>query len=232
MRANSLPGRVNFNLPQSLVRNKNYLQDEPTSTYDSNIITRVFPVIIAWALIFTDGPLLLGMLNAQNSPLNETVIDILYYITLCRLLQLATSYFLDDFLAGRYFQDEQGKGDQFFANFIACHLASVCAFVVAGYHFLLAAGYTNNIGVLKIGIQSNGLQITLLVLLAVFELLKVLSVLLTIFGALQGQGYLTFVRFQFTAEWMCRLVLIFTAIFVYSAHLRDQNDVLIKYLSP
>ena len=228
----ALQRTVSMLLPSYLVKGPFYkLNDGSDGVYYSRIITRVFPEVISWALISSDGPLLLGMLNSQNSPLNETVIDIFFYITLCRLFQLAAVSFLDDFLAGKYFE-RLNSDHEFYGNFLACHLASVCCFIVAGYHFLLAADYTGNIAKLSIGMQSNGLQISLLVVLAVFEALKVISVLLTIFNVLQGQGYLNFVRFQFTAEWMARLLFIIIAIFVYAPHLRDQNDVLVSYLSP
>ena len=54
--------------------------------------------VFALSLVFADGPLFLGMLNCMNSPLNENVVAIWYYIVLCRGFQMAAAYFMDDVL--------------------------------------------------------------------------------------------------------------------------------------
>jgi hypothetical protein len=159
------------------------------------------------------------------------VIDVFFYITLCRILQLAASFYLNDFLAGKYFSTDVYGDKVFYANFIACHLASVSCFIIACYHFALGIGYTMTIASLEISRDSNGLQISLIAALGFFELLKVFFVGLAVFQTVKGEGYLTCVRYQFVFEWMVRLLFIYIGIFIYSAHLRDQNDVLVSFLS-
>ena len=220
---------VQMLIPQFITKDKLYNSQD--GQFASELIVQAFPTVISWALLFADGPLLLGMLNMQNSPLNETVIDVFFYITLCRILQLAASFYLNDFLAGKYFSTDVYGDKVFYANFIACHLASVSCFIIACYHFALGIGYTMTIASLEISRDSNGLQISLIAALGFFELLKVFFVGLAVFQTVKGEGYLTCVRYQFVFEWMVRLLFIYIAIFIYSAHLRDQNDVLVSFLS-
>ena len=113
-------------LPDYLANDTLYLTQHGTNDY--HLVTRVFPTIYASAAawVFTDGLLFLGLLNTQNSPLNETVIEIFYFITTCRILQLSSRYFLNDHLSGEYFQRQPRDAgrDGFIPNFIATHLAS------------------------------------------------------------------------------------------------------------
>ncbi len=48
--------------------------------------------------VFVDGLMFVGMLNNQNSLLNENVVAIWYYVTLCRGYQLTATFFMDDVL--------------------------------------------------------------------------------------------------------------------------------------
>ena len=54
--------------------------------------------IFAFTWVLADGLLFIGMLNSQNSLLNENVVAIWFYIVLCRGFQLAASFFMDDVL--------------------------------------------------------------------------------------------------------------------------------------
>ena len=65
--------------------------------------------VFALSLVFVDGPLFLGMLNGMNSPLNENVVAIWYYIVVCRGFQLAAAYFMDDVLFYEHFISEFRK---------------------------------------------------------------------------------------------------------------------------
>lgn len=58
------------------------------------LLNKVFT--LAW--VFTDCLLFIGMINSQNSPLNENIVNIWYYIAVCRGFQLAAAYFMDDVL--------------------------------------------------------------------------------------------------------------------------------------
>ncbi len=69
--------------------------------YDDDSTARVTPLLnkaFALTWVFADGLLFLGMLNGQNSLLNENVVAIWYYIIQCRGFQLAATYFMDDVL--------------------------------------------------------------------------------------------------------------------------------------
>ena len=69
--------------------------------YIGSEATKIAPPLnktFALTWVFADGLLFIGMLNSQNSILNENVVTILYYIVLCRGFQLAASFFMDDVL--------------------------------------------------------------------------------------------------------------------------------------
>ena len=61
-------------------------------------VTPALNKVFALSLILTDGLLFVGMLNSQNSLLNENVVAIWYYIILCRGFQFAATYFMDGVL--------------------------------------------------------------------------------------------------------------------------------------
>lgn len=58
--------------------------------------------VYALEWVFVDGLLFVGMINSQNSPLNENVVAIWFFIIMCRAFQFAATYFLDDVLFSRY----------------------------------------------------------------------------------------------------------------------------------
>ena len=128
------------------------------------VLIRIFPVCLAYA----DGLLFVGMLNAANSPLNETVVYLFYYITLCRILQCVSAYLMFDVF-------EEGSGsDQAHQTtpFAATTLASVFAFVLAAYHFSSCVVYSaalNYIGVLG---PIYSLQLSFIILMSCLELSK------------------------------------------------------------
>ena len=69
--------------------------------YEDHALTHIAPLLnkaFAMTWVFADGLLILGMLNSQNSLLNENVVTIWYYTVLCRAFQLAAAYFMDDAL--------------------------------------------------------------------------------------------------------------------------------------
>ena len=128
------------------------------------VLIRIFPVCLAYA----DGLLFVGMLNAANPPLNETVVYLFYYITLCRILQCVSAYLMFDVF-------EEGSGsDQAHQTtpFAATTLASVFAFVLAAYNFSSCVVYSaalNYIGVLG---PIYSLQLSFIILMSCLELSK------------------------------------------------------------
>ena len=79
----------------------------PQLHYDDHATTHLAPLLnkaFALTWVFADGLLFLGMLNGQNSLLNENVVAIWYYIIQCRGFQLAAAYFMDDVV----FADKEG----------------------------------------------------------------------------------------------------------------------------
>ena len=218
-------------LPDYLANDTLYLTEHGTNDY--HLVTRVFPTIYASAWVFTDGLLFLGLLNTQNSPLNETVIEIFCFITMCRILQLSSSYFLNDHLSDEYFQREprDARRDDFIPNFIATHLASLACFIVACYHFLIASPYVKTITDLGLGTASQGIQDSLVVILAIVELLKFVVVALVGTGDVNGSVYILIMRVVSLFEGGFRFILILAALFAYPSDLRGQNGVLNSFLA-
>ena len=65
-----------------------------TSSHLTPLLNKAFA--LTW--VFVDSLMFVGMLNGQNSLLNENVVNIWYYILQCRGFQLAAAYFMDDVL--------------------------------------------------------------------------------------------------------------------------------------
>lgn len=61
-------------------------------------MTPLLNKVYALAWVFADGLLFVGMINSQNSPLNENVVAIWFFIIMCRAFQFAATYFMDDVL--------------------------------------------------------------------------------------------------------------------------------------
>ena len=189
------------------------------------VLIRIFPVCLAYA----DGLLFVGMLNAANSPLNETVVYLFYYITLCRILQCVSAYLMFDVF-------EEGSGsDQAHQTtpFAATTLASVFAFVLAAYHFSSCVVYSaalNYIGVLG---PIYSLQLSFIILMSCLELSKFILSCVLFFSddnIMETETYVLWSRGIFQFDWVLRMVFIISAIFICPNALDSQNSFLSTYL--
>jgi hypothetical protein len=201
--------------------------------------------------VFADGLLFIGMLNSQNSLLNEDVVAIWYYIILCRGFQLAASYFMDDVLfidaepreaaenenestklvngTTNYNRSEERKAHAGIA--VACsHLSSLWCMIIVLYRFRNAIAVTDDLNTHGVSNPIHGLQVSFLVIIAAMDVFKHVIAFLTIFGYFKQQIYFLIIEATFNADWFIRSIFIIATLFTVPQYLGDINFNLYSYI--
>ena len=200
----------------------------------------LFPLMaetFAWALIFVDGILFLGMINPQHSPMHENVVTMFASITACRILQLAVAKFMDEAFVARIDKDVVGwkptldpKQFGIQVTLILTYLASLGLLLIALYNFMNASGMLwtfNN--------QSNSPTwvVSFFFLLAVGILPEVVRIAQFIYFCVRdvpASTILLYTEFLFAWNWVFRVVLIIVALFMVPAHLKEQSDAVMNFI--
>lgn len=210
---------------------------------DSDIARMASPLNKTFALtwVFADGLMFIGMLNNQNSLLNENVVYIWYYIILCRGYQLTASFFMDDVLfvnvdssqvsaGAQNYTDDNSKTESFSNGkndikknieikahagiAVACsHLASLWCMIIVVYHFVNAISVTTNLSDIGVGNPTHLLQIFFIVFIILMEAFKHFIAFASIFDYVSQDWYLTFIQGIFSVDWIVRSVFIIATIF-------------------
>jgi hypothetical protein len=216
--------------------------------------TKIAPSLnraFALTWVFADGLLFIGMLNSQNSLLHENVVAIWYYITLCRVFQLAATYFMDDVLFIEFESnagsaaavvvdsEKEDKEANFRNNQIKCHagiavacahLSSLWCMIIVIYHFSSAISVTTELNTHGIGSPIQALQITFVAFIAALDVFKHIIAFLAIFNSFTQEIYMLIVELTFTADWLIRFLFITSTIFTVPQYLGDNNSNLFKYI--
>lgn len=215
--------------------------------YTGNDATKIAPSLnktFALTWVFADGLLFVGMLNGQNSILNENVVAILYYIVLCRGFQLAASFFMDDVL----FTDEyanlkdifrkspelhevqirknQSNNNKAHAGIAVAfsHLASLWCMMIVQYHFFSANSLAASLDTAGVGNPTHLLQIFFLIFIIAMDAFKHIVALITIFNFLTQEHYLIIIEIIFSMDWIIRFVFITAAMFKVPHFLWEANQ--------
>ena len=95
--------------------------------------------VMATMLVLADPYIWVGMITKQNSPLHETVLAVMSNIFLCRLAQLAASFFLFDMLSHQNNTTNHYTNERFL--FIFGQLTSLSFLILNLIHFGSASGF-------------------------------------------------------------------------------------------
>lgn len=218
--------------------------------YSGSGAMRIAPLMnkaFALTWVFADGLLFIGMLNSQNSLLNEDVVTIWYYIVLCRGFQLAATYFMDDVLfieleakTGQLTESEKLLSVDYLKNneikahagiAVACsHLSSLWCMIIVLYRFGEATSVSTNLNSSGVSNPIHGLQIAFMFIIASMDVFKHIIAFLSIFGYFTQQIYFLIIEATFNADWFIRSVFIIATIFTVPQYLGDLNYNLYNYI--
>jgi hypothetical protein len=186
--------------------------------------------------VFADSLLFVGMLNAQNSLLNENVVAVFYYTFLCRAFQFAGTLFID-----RVLYEADIQGDDNTSSFIhkkhepnivtaCCQLCSLWCYVLVVFHFCITMGYplalNQDMGVT----QTLALQVSFLVIMTILELVRHILVFWTLLCSLELKTFQSAIRWIYLVDCVLRTVIIISTALVVSQALGDKNATLYNFL--
>jgi hypothetical protein len=211
--------------------------------------------------VFVDGLLFVGMINSQNSPLNENVVAIFFFIILCRAFQFAATYFMDDVLfinnaevanplAGLQEGEEANEAqiaehEQSLARYslrvhagiavVACHLASLWCLITVIYHFTNAISvpynFPFNINVSGVGTDVHILQICFITTILLLDLIRHAYVFATVLGRIDQHIFWYFMTITNTADWVFRMVFMICMMFPITFYFGDVSKGLNDYVT-
>ena len=199
---------------------------------------RLLPYInkaFACTWVFADSLLFVGMLNSQNSLLNENVVAVWYYTFLCRAFQFAGTFFMDRVL---FEAEMMGDGDRSFIhkkhepNIIAacCQLCSLWCYILVVLHFSITMGYpltlNQDMGIM----QTLALQVSFLAIMTTLELARHVLVFYSLVYPIHLGTFQTAARWIYLVDCVLRTALIVSTAIAASQALGDQNQTLYSYL--
>lgn len=200
-------------------------------------LTPLLNKAFALTWVFADGLLFVGMLNGQNSLLNENVVAIWYYIIQCRGFQLAAAYFMDDVLfvdlTDRSVIDFSSKiSSMIHAGIaVACsHLSSLWCMVIVLFHFINALSIPLGLNAKGVSNPTQALQISFVVFVVLMEIIRHTFAFLTIFGRFDQKSYLNIIQTIFFFDWLIRFSFIVATLFTVPFDLGDRNMRLFNYI--
>ena len=196
--------------------------------------------VMATMFVLADPYIWVGMITKQNSPLHETVLAVMSNIFLCRLAQLAASFFLFDMLS-------QNKSASNFTNerflFIFGQLTSLSFLIVSLIHFGSASGFVFSLS--QSGLwTSYYIQLFFILSVCVVEALKHLFSFLYLanpqinekglFGKwlyINDEGFWTIWVSLHWCDMAYRILFIFVTIPVVTGNLANLNGQLTTFLA-
>ena len=208
---------------------------------------RLLPYInkaFACTWVFADSLLFVGMLNSQNSLLNENVVAVWYYTFLCRAFQFAGTFFMDRVLyehdGSTYFHqgDDAAQNVQNMTykkhepNIITacCQLCSLWCYILVVLHFSITMGYpltlNQDMGIM----QTLALQVSFLVIMTTLELARHVLVFYSLVYPIHLGTFQTAARWIYLVDCVLRTALIVSTAIAASQALGDQNETLYTYL--
>lgn len=188
----------------------------------------------AWTWVFVDGPLFLGMLTPQSSPLLENVCLMFIFVTAGRMFQLGQGYFINKaFIESNGEQRYNIKSDpKIFGCQVVALLSYFCSLfclLIGMMHFMVPFGFIANM----MDSPAYALQICFLIIVMLApEIVKIgFLIYLSYEKDVTPSFILTFYSSIFTAECILRLSLAFGTVFGLAQYFQDQNQLLFKYIN-
>lgn len=209
-------------------------------------VSELIPVLIpifASMLIFVDGPLFVGMITPQHSPLQESVAFIFIGIILARTAQVVAY----KFMGGAFFSKEEVESTeepnvfklrrddpkQFALRVIVLftYLSSLLILFIPLYHMMISIDYLNALK--EVGGNSHLVQIFFLIIVAICpEVVRSAIIFLMWVRYLVSARY-KLIAFQilFAWEWISRIVFVCIALFGVPPHLVDSSKSIFTHLA-
>jgi hypothetical protein len=197
---------------------------------------RLLPYInkaFACTWVFADSLLFVGMLNSQNSLLNENVVAVWYYTFLCRAFQFAGTFFMDRVLfEAEMMGDGASVHKKHEPNIITacCQLCSLWCYILVVLHFSITMGYpltlNQDMGIM----QTLALQVSFLVIMTTLELARHVLVFYSLVYPIHLGTFQTAARWIYLVDCVLRTALIVSTAIAASQALGDQNETLYTYL--
>jgi hypothetical protein len=194
-------------------------------------------------LLFVDGPLFVGMITPQHSPLQESVAMVFVGIVLARLTQVVVYKFMNKaFLSGDEVSEEKDPAvfkfrhddpKQFALRIIVLftYLSSLLILFVPLYHYMYRISFLN--GLKAVGSNSDLVAIFFLIIVAICpEVVRSLILILMWFRFVFTARY-KFFLFQvlFAWEWISRIVFVCIALFGVPTHLMNSGNNVINLIA-
>ena len=197
---------------------------------------RLLPYInkaFACTWVFADSLLFVGMLNSQNSLLNENVVAVWYYTFLCRAFQFAGTFFMDRVLfEAEMMGDGASVHKKHEPNIITacCQLCSLWCYILVVLHFSITMGYpltlNQDMGIM----QTLALQVSFLVIMTTLELARHILVFYSLTLPIKLETFQNAARWIYLVDCVLRTALIVSTAIAASQALGDQNETLYTYL--
>ena len=197
----------------------------------------------AWAFIFVDGILFLGMINPQNSPMHENVTIMFAAITGCRILQLAVAKFmLEAFVEDNDASNDAKMGWNNAASTIHpkkfgtqvtllfTYVASVGLLLIALYNYMNA---NDLLATLAKNTSTSAYTIEIMFMFTVGvapEIVRSIQLAYFCLYDTSASSILLSTEFLFLWNWVFRMALALVALFYVPAHLKDQNDAIMNFI--
>lgn len=239
-------------LPNLGVRYKNELYYS-TDREKTDLYLRMTPLlnkVFSFSWVFVDGLLFVGMINSQNSPLNENVVDIWFYIIACRGFQFAASYLMDDVMFVKPINPQEGAIVLYNPNQIVdeerqaeydqidkpahaavsascCHIASLWCMILVLFHFINATSVTFSI---SSGSSISAVQISFIAIMMFMDLFKHVVGFSAILGYMGQETYCLMLQIIYTLDNLFRVVLIICALFPVTDYLGNISRNLDSYV--
>ena len=201
--------------------------------------------VMATMFVLADPYIWVGMITKQNSPLHETVLAVMSNIFLCRLAQLAASFFLFDMLS--HPNNAPNNTTNHYTNerflFIFGQLTSLSFLIVSLIHFGSASGFVFSLS--QSGLwTSYYIQLFFILSVCVVEALKHLFSFLYLanpqinekglFGKwlyINDEGFWTIWVSLHWCDMAYRILFIFVTIPVVTGNLANLNGQLTTFLA-
>lgn len=221
--------------------NHNLVYGQNTDGGDILYMAPIINKVYAFAILFVDGFLFLGMLNNQNSLLNENVVNIWFFTLMQRAYHLAGDYFIDDVMFNTKRRGPFPESTQTNNNltdfqihhcciaFICAKLASLWCLILVSYHFASAMGVPKLIQDSGFSTPVYSIQATFLAFYLVVEFGRHVVGFLTVKGYLGPIVYKNCLIVFFTFDWIMRFIFITATVFAVPTYLGDINSSMFEY---
>ena len=211
--------------------------------HEVDVLIPVLIPIFATMLVFVDGPLFVGMITPQHSPLQEGVAFVFIGIILARVAQVVTYKFMsgafftkdeiEDTSASSMMNFRRDDPKKFALRVIVLftYMGSLVLLFIPLYHMMISNDYFNTLK--DVGSNIQNVQIFFLIIVAVCpEVVRIVIISLMWYRYVQSaRSKLLAFQILFAWEWISRIIFVCIALFGVPPHLQDSSNNVLKFLA-